>query len=152
MTTTNIIALPIGSVDTVLEQAADYLTRNGWIPTGLYDVHNGCTEKLPCRVTGAEKCWPVLTRRYPASILGAIRYAVFGIPRWYLSTADDEALHTYTAAVEWFNTYLLAIGHAGQHDSVFAWQTIPGRSTRQVSDALHAAATAYRRHHIRNAA
>lgn len=137
-----VVALPIGNTATVLDRAADYLIRYGWLPSGLYDLHDGCTSRCPCHRTGT----------YPASILGAIRYAVFGAPRWYLTTTDGQALHDYTAAVEWLNTYLIAIGHAGHHTSVFAWQTAPGRTTRQVTSALHAAATAYRHHATRRAA
>src|SRR4051794_26397148 len=100
-----ITALPIGTTDTVLDRAADYLARNGWTPVGLYDVHNGCTRPCICHVTGT----------YPASMVGAVRVAAFGAARWYLDTAGDDSRHEYTAAVEWLNTYLLAYGHAGQH-------------------------------------
>ncbi|MEV6493362.1 hypothetical protein AB0M20_32790, partial [Actinoplanes sp. NPDC051633] len=86
-----VTALPTGNTATVLDRAADYLTRYGWISTGLYDAHDGCTAKCRCHGTGT----------YPASILGAIRYAVFGAPRWHLDLADGQALHDYTAAVEW---------------------------------------------------
>jgi hypothetical protein len=147
-----VTALPIGNTDQVLNQAADYLTRYGWTPTGLYDAHNGCTEKAPCRVTGDVKCWPRLTGRYPASIIGAIRAAVFGAPRWYLDTATDNDRHAYTAAVEWLNTYLLAIGHSRLHATVFDWQTAPGRTFSDVCGALHQAADAHRRRSQRRAA
>jgi hypothetical protein len=137
-----ILALPTGSTDTVLDRAADYIARNGWTPAGLYDAHDGCTRKCICHCTGT----------YRASIIGAIRVAVFGHPRWYLDTATDQARHEYTAAVEWLNTYLLAYGHAGQHGPVFDWQTTPGRTLADVCTALHAAATAYRHHTSRRAA
>ena len=139
---TTITALPVGDTDLILDRAANYLARHGWIPTGLYDIHDRCTRKCLCHITGT----------YPASILGAIRYAVFAAPRWYLDTSTPDDRHAYTAAVEWLNTYLIAIGHAGQHASVFDWQTRPGRTRTDVCDALHAAATAYRHHRTRRAA
>ena len=139
---TTIVALPTANVAEILTNAAGYLARYGWITSGLYDSHDGCTSKCPCHRTGT----------YPGSILGAIRYAVFGAPRWYLTTADGQALHDYTAAVEWLNTYLIAIGHAGLHASVFDWQTAPGRTRADVSRALHDAAVAYRHHATRRAA
>jgi hypothetical protein len=134
--TATITALPTGTVAEILDQAADYLTRHGWKPTGLYDNHRNCPLKCGVHRTGG----------YRASILGAIRVAVFGAPRWYLDTASPDDLHTYTAAVEWFNTYLLAIGHAGQHGTVFDWQTSPGRTRIHAIAALQHAASAYRRH------
>ena len=137
-----IFALPLGDTDQALRQAARYLDQHGWTPTVLYDVHSGCPLKCRCHYTGT----------YPASILGAIRVGVFGQPRWYLDTATDTARHAYTTAVEWLNTYLIAIGHAGKHASVFDWQSAPGRTPTQVSDALRAAATAYRHHTPRRAA
>jgi hypothetical protein len=136
-----ITALPTGNTDVVLERAANYLARHGWIPAGLYDAHNACTAKCACHYT----------RMYPASIIGAIRFAVFGAPRWYLDTATEQDRHDYTAAVEWFNTYLIAIGHAGRHASVFDWQTAPERTHMDVCDALRAAGSAYR-HRTRRAA
>jgi hypothetical protein len=140
--TCTVTALPTGNTDTVLDHAADYLTRYGWTPSGLYDSHRQCP--LKCRVHG--------TGGYPASIVGAIRCAVFGAPRWYLDTATDTARHDYTTAVEWLNTYLIAIGHAGQHASIFDWQTTPGRTLSDVCDTLHSAADAYRRHSHRRVA
>jgi hypothetical protein len=132
----------IVDTDAVLDRAADYLVRYGWIPYGLYDPHDGCTLRCSCHRTGS----------YPASIIGAIRAVIFGRPRWYLDTADEDARHAYTTAVEWLNTYLIAIGHAGRHAPVFDWQTTPGRTCADVLDALHAAASAYRHHHERRAA
>ncbi|MET8146888.1 hypothetical protein ACIBSW_14090 [Actinoplanes sp. NPDC049668] len=142
MSTAAVTALPLGHVDRVLERAADYLADYGWIPAGLYDAHDGCVRRCVCHRTG----------NYPASVIGAIRVAVFGAPRWYLDTAPADSRHDYTAAVEWFNTYLIAIGHAGRHASVFDWQTAPGRTRADVCAALHAAAIAYRRHAHRRAA
>jgi energy-converting hydrogenase Eha subunit A len=132
----------IHDTDTVLDRAADYIDRYGWISTGLYDAHSGCTLRCPCHRTGT----------YPASIIGAIRVAIFGTPRWYLDTTTQDARHAYTAAVEWLNTYLLAIGHAGLHAPIFDWQTIPGRTCGDVCGALRAAATAHRHHTQRRAA
>jgi hypothetical protein len=132
----------IVDTDAVLDRAADYLQHNGWIRAGLYDPHDGCTRNCRCHRTGT----------YPASIIGATRVAVFGQPRWYLDTADPAARHAYTAAVEWLNTYLIAIGHAGLHAPVFDWQTTPGRTPGDVITALRAAATAYRHHTQRRAA
>ncbi len=140
--TATIAALPTGRTDTVLHRAADYLTRHGWNPAGLYDAHDGCTRKCPAHRTGT----------YPASIIGAIRVAVFGQPRWYLDTADTTALHDYTAAVEWLNTYLIAHGHAGLHAPVFTWETTPGRTRIHAIAALQYAASAYRHHARRTAA
>jgi hypothetical protein len=134
--------VPTDTVDQVLDRAARYVARHGWLPSGLYEVHRNCP--LKCRVHR--------TGGYPASILGAIRVAVFGQPRWYLDTATDIDRHLYTAAVEWFNTYLLAVGHAGQHGTVFDWQTTEGRDLGDVYTALRAAATAYTRHTGRSAA
>ena len=139
---TTITTLPVANTATVLDRAARYLARHGWTPTGLYDAHDGCTLKCTCHRTGT----------YPASMIGAIRIAVFGAPRWYLDTATDETRHDYTVAVEWLNTYLIAIGHAGLHAPVFAWQTAPGRTLTDVCAALRAAAVAYRRHTPRRAA
>ena len=136
--TTTVAAVPTADTDAVLDRAARYLTRYGWTPTGLYDPHDGCTRKCACHRTGT----------YPANMLGAIRVAVFGHPRWYLDTATTAAQrHEYTAAVEWLNTYLIAHGHARLHAPVFDWQAAPGRTLTDVCDALHAAAVAYRRHH-----
>jgi energy-converting hydrogenase Eha subunit A len=132
----------IVDTDAVLDRAADYLQQHGWIPAGLYDPHDGCIRNCSCHRTGA----------YPASIIGAIRAVIFGPPRWYLDTADPAARHAYTAAVEWLNTYLIAIGHAGLHAPVFDWQTTPGRTCADVLGALHDAASAYRHHHERRAA
>lgn len=137
-----VTALPTGNTDTVLDRAARYLARYGWTSAGLYDAHNGCTRKCSCHRTGL----------YPASMLGAIRVAIFGQARWYVDTASDTDRHAYTAAVEWLNTYLIAIGHAGQHAPVFDWQSAPGRTVADVCDALHAAATAYRHHRTRRTA
>jgi hypothetical protein len=137
-----VTALPTGTTATVLDRAADYLIRYGWVPSGLYDPHVGCTARCACHRTGT----------YPASIIGAIRYAVHGAPRWYFASLDGQALHDYTAAVEWLNTYLIAIGHAGLHAPIFAWQTTPGRTVFDVTDALHHAAGAYRHHHTRRTA
>ncbi|MDZ5447163.1 hypothetical protein U2F26_31375 [Micromonospora sp. 4G57] len=138
----NVAALPTGNVHAVLDRAALYLGRYGWTPAGLYDTHDGCTAKCACHRTGT----------YPASVLGAIRAAVFGGPRWYLTGVTDADRHTYSAAVEWFNTYLIAVGHAGLHAPVFAWETLPGRTAAEVTEALCAAAIAYRKHTIRRAA
>ncbi|RZT82063.1 hypothetical protein EV382_5363 [Micromonospora violae] len=135
-------ALPTGNVHAVLDRAALYLGRYGWTPTNLYDTHDACPAKCACHRTGT----------YPASILGAIRAAVFGRPRWYLTGITDADQHAYSAAVEWFNTYLIAVGHAGLHAPVFDWETLPGRKPADVIEALCAAAIAYRRHTIRRAA
>jgi hypothetical protein len=140
--TATITALPTGNTATVLDRAAAYLTRHGWNPNSLYDAHNGCTAKCACHRTGT----------YPASLVGAIRAAVFGQPRWFLDTANATALHDYTAAVEWLNTYLIAIGHAGQHAPVFAWETRPGRTRSHAIAALRDAADAYRQHRTRSVA
>ncbi|MFI7155859.1 DUF6197 family protein [Micromonospora chalcea] len=137
-----VAALPTGNVHAILDRAALYLGQHGWTPTGLYDAHDGCPAKCACHRTGL----------YPASILGAIRAAVFGRPRWYLTGITDAEQRTYSAAVEWFNTYLIAVGHAGQHASVFAWETAPGRTPAHITQALCAAAIAYRKHTIRRAA
>ncbi|WP_422750746.1 DUF6197 family protein [Micromonospora sp. WMMD1219] len=137
-----VTALPTGNVHAVLDRAALYLDRHGWTSTGLYDAHDGCRAKCACHRTGL----------YPASILGAIRAAVFGQPRWYLTGITDAEQHAYSAAVEWFNTYLIAVGHDGQHAPVFAWETTPGRTPAHVTQALCAAAIAYRTHTIRRAA
>lgn len=140
--TTTITALPTTTADVILDRAAHHLIRYGWTPLGLYEAHRNCPLKCRAHRTGG----------YPASILGAIRCAVFGAPRWYLDTAEPADLHTYTAAVEWLNTYLIAIGHAGQHATVFDWQTAPGRTATEVCEALQIAADAYRRHERRAAA
>jgi hypothetical protein len=132
----------IVDTDAVLDRAADYLVQYGWISTGLYDAHDGCTLRCSCHRTGT----------YPASIIGAIRAVVFGTTRWYLDTTTEDARHAYTAAVEWLNTYLIAIGHAGLHAPVFDWQTAPDRTTTDVLGALRAAASAYRHHTQRRAA
>lgn len=137
-----VTALPTGNVHAILDRAALYLGQHGWTSTGLYDAHDGCTAKCACHRTGL----------YPASILGAIRAAVFGRPRWYLTGITDAEQHAYSAAVEWFNTYLIAVGHDGQHAPVFAWETAPGRAPAHVTQALCAAAIAYRTHTIRRAA
>ncbi|MEV6845462.1 hypothetical protein [Actinoplanes sp. NPDC051411] len=137
-----VTALPSDRTVAILDQAADYITRHGWIPTSLYQAHRNCP--LKCRVHR--------TGGYPASMLGAIRVAVFGMPRWYLDTADSEALHTYTAAVEWLNTYLLAVGHARQHACLFDWETAPERTRADVIAALQYAADACRTRASRRAA
>ncbi|GAB1643853.1 hypothetical protein [Krasilnikovia sp. MM14-A1259] len=141
-TTATVAALPTGHTDLILDRAACYLARHGWTSAGLYDHHDGCTRNCVCHRTGL----------YPASIIGAIRVAVFGQPRWYLDTATDHDRHTYTAAVEWLNTYLIAYGHAGQHGPVFDWQKAPGRDLADICGALHAAANAYRHHTERRTA
>ncbi len=140
--TATVAALPTGNTDTVLDRAADYLTRHGWNLGSLYDAHDRCTAKCACHRTSA----------YPASMVGAIRAAVFGTPRWFLDTADPMALHDYTAAVEWLNTYLIAHGHAGHRAPVFAWETAPGRTRIHAIAALQYAASAYRAHTRRTAA
>jgi hypothetical protein len=127
--------------DAVLDQAAAYLKQHGWTPIGLYDTHSGCTRTCLCHRTGT----------YPASVIGAIRATVFGAPRWYLDTASDNDRHRYTAAVEWLNTYLLAIGHTGAYACLVDWQTTPGRIPADVTGALRAAAHAHR-HHLRRTA
>ncbi|NYH40308.1 hypothetical protein HNR22_000035 [Micromonospora jinlongensis] len=137
-----VAALPTGNVHAVLDRAALYLGRYGWTPAGLYDAHDACPANCGCHRTGI----------YPASILGAIRAAVFGRPRWYLTGITDADQRSYSAAVEWFNTYLIAVGHAGLHAPVFDWETLPGRRPADVIEALCTAAIAYRRHTIRRAA
>ncbi|AXH89290.1 hypothetical protein ACFWDZ_26920 [Micromonospora aurantiaca] len=137
-----VAALPTGNVHAILDRAALYLGQHGWTPTGLYDSHDGCTAKCACHRTGL----------YPASILGAIRAVVFGGPRWYLTGITEAEQRTYSAAVEWFNTYLIAVGHDGQHAPVFVWETAPGRTPAHVTQALCAAAIAYRKRTIRRAA
>ncbi|MEV6493074.1 hypothetical protein AB0M20_31295 [Actinoplanes sp. NPDC051633] len=141
-TPATITALPVGNTDTVLDRAADYLTRHGWNPASLYDAHDGCTRKCRVHRTGT----------YPACMVGAVRAAVFGHPRWYLDTAEVTALHDYTAAVEWLNTYLIAYGHAGHRAPVFAWENAPGRTRIHAIAALQYAASAYRAHTRRTAA
>jgi hypothetical protein len=134
--------LPIRDLADLLEKAADYLDRNGWTPRGLYGPHNGCTAN--CRVHR--------THTYAASVTGALRAALYGRAMWFTDHTDPDVLHLYTAASEWFNTYLLAIGHAGRHASVFDWQTAPGRTRADVCGALRAAAHAYRHQHTRRTA
>ncbi len=141
-TAASVTALPVGTTGTVLDRAADYLTRHGWNPGSLYDTHDRCTSGCACHRTGT----------YPASMVGAIRAAVFGAPRWFLDTADPAALGEYTAAVEWLNTYLIAHGHARLHAPVFAWETTPGRTRIHAIAALQYAASAYRHHARRTAA
>ena len=131
------IAAPVALVrdtDVVLDHAADYLQRYGWTPCGLYDSHDGCTLKCSCHYTGT----------YPASLIGALRFAVLGRPRWDLDTATDDTRHAYTAAVEWLNTYLIAIGHSCLHAPIFDWQAAPGLCAADAISALRAAAAAYR--------
>jgi hypothetical protein len=79
-------------------------------------------------------------------MIGAIRCVVFGQPRWYLDLTDPAALHEYTAAVEWLNTYLIAHGHNGKRAPIFDWETTAGRARIHVIAALQYAATAYRHH------
>jgi hypothetical protein len=132
----------VGTVADLLDQAATYLVQYGWTPSALYDTHNGCTAD----------CWVHRTHRYPASSLGAIRAALFGRAAFYLDHTSDEALHLYTAAVEWFNSYLLTVGHARRHASLFDWETAPDRTRVHVIGALQYAASAYRLHTRRTAA
>lgn len=127
---------------TILDQAANHIADHGWTPTGLYQPHRNCPLKCTVHRTGG----------YPASMLGAIRVAVFGAPRWYLDTATPDDLHTYTQAVEWLNSYLLVYGPGRMHASVFDWETAHGRNGLHVITALHRAASAYRRYIARRAA
>lgn len=134
--------LPVTTVADLLDQAATYLGDNGWTPSGYYDTHDGCTRK----------CWVHRTHLYPASSLGAIRAALVGRAAFYLDHLTPDALHLYTTAVEWFNSYLLTVGAARRHASLFDWETCPNRNGLQVIAALHAAATAHRLHTRRAAA
>ncbi|MEU4623091.1 hypothetical protein AB0G04_24350 [Actinoplanes sp. NPDC023801] len=134
--------LDIGDVADLLDRAAAYLVQNGWTPAALYDTHSGCRAN----------CWVHRTHRYSASALGAIRAAMFGRAVFYLDHTSDEALHVYTAAVEWFNSYLLTVGHARRHASLFDWETAPNRTRVHVIGALQYAASAYRLHSRRTAA
>ncbi|MBB2941819.1 hypothetical protein FB565_001523 [Actinoplanes lutulentus] len=127
--------LPVRDVDDLLYRAAAYLTCHGWTPKGLYKTHGRCFSICP---EHGPFC-------YPASTLGAIRVAVFGHNVVRLDNISAEARHTYTAAVEWLNTYLLAVGYAGQHASVFDWETAPARTRVHAIGALQEAAFAYRR-------
>jgi hypothetical protein len=135
-------ALPIRDVAELLDRAADYLDRNGWTPRGLYAPHNRCTGNCPVH----------RTHTYAASVTGALRAALYGRAMWFTDHTDPDAVHIYSAAAEWFHTYLLAIGHAGRHASIFDWQTTPGRTTADVCGALRAAAHAYRHQHTRRTA
>jgi hypothetical protein len=132
----------VRDVAALLDRAADYLDRHGWTPRGMYGAHNGCTND----------CQVHRTHTYAASVTGAIRAALYGRAIWFTDHTDPDDLHTYTAACEWFHTYLLAHGHAGRHASVFDWQTAPGRTAADVTGALHAAAHAYRHHASRRTA
>jgi hypothetical protein len=135
---------PTRSVPATLTAAADYLDRFGWTPRGLYDAHSGCRNI---------KCGLHRSGTYPASVTGAIRVAVYGHARWFLDLSSDiTAQAAYTAALEWLNSYLLTYGPARCHASVFDWQSTPGRTRTQVSDALRVAAKGYRLRYARRAA
>lgn len=135
------ISVNLGDVADLLDQAAAYLVQHGWTPAGLYGTHPGCTAN----------CWVHRTHCYPASALGAIRAALFGRAVVYLDHTSDEVLHAYTATVEWFNSYLLTVGHARRHACLFDWDTAPNRNQVHVIGALQSAATAYRLHTRRSA-
>lgn len=114
----------------VLRTAGKYIARYGWhCPPGLY----GPAARDPRR-----------PEFLPASMLGAVRAAVYGIPKWYPETVAlevrEQVLAGYAAATEHLVVFLATNGHAELATDVWLWERNPTRSPRDVLGALHAAA------------
>lgn len=115
---------------TVLRTAAKYVAVYGWhCPPGFYGSH------------------PVNPRRpemLPASMLGAIRAAVVGSPKWWLATVPPPARTVigagHAAAVEHLVWFLETVGHADLATVAWLWERNPTRVRRDVVEALTAAA------------
>jgi hypothetical protein len=122
------------TVGEALRRAAGHLARHGWTRDHLlYDAHDRCQRRCQCHHTG----------RYPASVLGAIRIAVCGGPRWFLhpATTPPGLVGAYAAVVDALADHLEGFGDAGLRGSIWLWQQHPGRSLQEVVAALHAAAS-----------
>lgn len=122
------------TIGETLRRAAGYLARHGWTREHLlYDAHDRCQRRCQCHHTG----------RYPASILGAIRIALCGAPRWFLhpATTPPGVVDAYAAVVEALSEHLERFGAAGLYAPIWLWEQHPGRTAPEVIAALHAAAS-----------
>ncbi|BCJ65874.1 DUF6197 family protein [Polymorphospora rubra] len=120
------------TIPDVLRYAAAYIGRYGWTRDHrLYDAHDGCQRDCPVHRSGM----------YPASILGALRCALAGRPKWYLTTTPDGTTEAYAASLDHLNHHLSNYGAAGVRAPVIPWSHAPRRTPAEVVAALRAAAS-----------
>ena len=128
------VALAGGTIGETLTVAADYITAYGWHRGYLYDEHRGCARR--CRVHG--------TGLYKASIIGAIRAALLGRPKWDLHTVPPDVRDAvdvaYAATTGHLNEHLIRWGARGLRAPALMWQAAPGRTAPDVVAALRDAA------------
>ncbi|MFB6396713.1 hypothetical protein [Polymorphospora lycopeni] len=122
---------PTGIPDT-LHLAAAYIGRHGWTRDHrLYDSHDNCQRDCPVHRTGM----------FPASILGAVRAALVGRPKWYLTSTPPGTPEAYAATLDHLNYHLSSYGAAGMRAPVIPWSNAPRRTLAEVVAALRAAAS-----------
>ncbi|MEV0392312.1 DUF6197 family protein [Polymorphospora rubra] len=119
------------SIPDALRLAAVYIGRYGWFRGYLYDSHDGCQRNCHVHRTGM----------FPASMLGAIRAALVGRPKWYLNTTPDGTAEAYAATLDHLNRHLTNYGSAGLRAPVIPWSNARGRTAAHVVAALRAAAS-----------
>lgn len=121
---------PPTTIAATLTTAARYIEQFGWHSGYLYDNHTGCA-RCACHRTGY----------YPASIIGAIRAALTGRPKWFMDTTPPGTTEAYAACLDHLNHHLTAYGAAGTRAPALIWQSTPVRTPAQVIAALRAAAS-----------
>ncbi|WP_436523171.1 DUF6197 family protein [Actinoplanes sp. HUAS TT8] len=127
-------ALSTGTIGSTLHAAGEYITAHGWHRGYLYDEHRTCSRGCVVHRTGL----------YRASIVGAIRAALIGRPKWDLGTVPKqvraEIAAAYEATTGHLNEHLINVGARGLQAPALMWQAEPGRTAIDVIAALRAAA------------
>ena len=127
-------ALAAATIGSTLLAAGQYITAHGWHSGYLYDDHRACSRGCQVHRTGL----------YRASIVGAIRAALIGRPKWDLGTVPPEVRDEITAAYEattgHLNEHLIGVGARGLRAPALMWQAATGRTAIDVIAALRAAA------------
>ncbi|MEU8657448.1 DUF6197 family protein [Actinoplanes philippinensis] len=131
------VALAEATIGSTLHAAGEYITAHGWHRGYLYDDHRTCSRGCAVHRTGL----------YQASIIGAIRAALVGAPKWDLDTLPPqvraEVAEAYGATTGHLNTHLIHRGARGLSAPALMWQAAAGRTALDVIAALRdAAATA----------
>ncbi|MEV7229699.1 hypothetical protein AB0M79_22130 [Polymorphospora sp. NPDC051019] len=120
------------TIGQTLTHAAAYIERHGWTRDHrLYDAHDNCQRNCPVHRSGM----------YPASIIGAIRAALVGRPKWFMTSTPPGMTEAYAATLDHLNHHLTSYGAARMRAPVIPWSHAPGRTPAQVTTALRAAAT-----------